>query len=372
MGFSAFGGPIAHLGYFRDEFVTRRRWLSDEQFGEMIALAQATPGPASSKVGMQIGFEHGGLAGAFVAWFCFTMPSAAVMTAFAYGVGRVDPNAAWVHGLLLAAVAVVASAILGMVRTLAPDPLRLTFAVLIAAVLIVVPATGLSQLIAIVLGGVLGRYLVPKSNEPQESGDRKKLPLGSILALVAFFALLGLSFVLPGASVLGEFTRFYAGGALVFGGGHVVLPLLQERFVVPGLISQTNFLAGYAVAQVIPGPLFTFSAFLGALVPPVRGIAGAALALVAIFLPSALLLAGIVPIWRRIRGNETFRQALAGVNAAVVGILGAAFYSPILTSAVHDRVDAAIALAGFAMLYGIRLPPVIVVAGCAILRMSAA
>lgn len=371
LGFSAFGGPIAHLGYFRDEFVTRRRWLSDEQFGEMIALAQATPGPASSKVGMQIGFEHGGLAGAAVAWFCFTMPSAAVMTAFAYGVGRVDPNALWIHGLLLAAVAVVATAILGMVRTLAPDPLRLTFAILIAGVLVVVPATGISQLIAILIGAVLGRWLVPRTDETPEAPGDKRIPIGSVLALLAFFALLGLSFVLPRASVLGEFTGFYAAGALVFGGGHVVLPLLQGRFVVPGLISPTDFLAGYAVAQVIPGPLFTFAAFLGAIVPPVRAIAGAALGLIGIFLPSALLLAGIVPIWRRIRANETFRAALGGVNAAVVGILGAAFYSPILTSAVHDNVDVAIALAGFAALYGIRLPPIAVVAGCALLRTAA-
>lgn len=337
----------------------------------MIALAQATPGPASSKVGMQIGFERGGLAGAAVAWFCFTMPSAAVMTAFAYGVGRLAPNAEWIHGLLLAAVAVVATAILGMVRTLAPDPLRLTFAILIAAVLVVVPATGISQLIAIVLGAVLGRWLVPPDDEPRDVRDQRRIPTGSVVALAAFFVLLAFSFVLPATSALGEFTRFYAAGALVFGGGHVVLPLLQGRFVVPGLISPTNFLAGYAVAQVIPGPLFTFAAFLGTIVPPVRGIAGAALALVGIFLPSALLLAGIVPIWRRIRANAAFRAALGGVNAAVVGILGAAFYRPILTSAVHDNVDVAIALAGFAALYGIRLSPIVVVAGCALLRAAA-
>ena len=369
LGITSFGGPIAHLGYFRDEFVTRRKWLSDAQLAEMIALAQATPGPASSKVGMQIGFERAGLAGAAIAWFCFTLPSALVMTAFAFGVGHVDPHAGWIAGLLLAAAAVVASALLGMARTLTPDAPRLGFALLVAAALIVVPANGFTQLGAIVLGGLLGKWLAPSQPDVavEHPADRA-VPAWSIVALAAFFVLLALSFVSSPLSAFGEFSRFYAAGALVFGGGHVVLPLLQGRFVTPGFISPTTFLAGYAVAQVIPGPLFTFASFLGVVVPPVRGVAGAALALAGIFLPSVLLLVATVPVWRRLRANVVFRRALTGINAAVVGILGAAFYQPILTSAVHNGIDVAIALAGFAALYALRLPPLPIVAGCALLR----
>jgi len=369
LGVTAFGGPIAHLGYFRDEFVTRRQWLSDERLAEMIALAQATPGPASSKVGMQIGHERAGFLGACVAWLTFTLPSAVVMTTFAYGVGRVDPNAAWIHGLLLAAVAVVATAILGMVRSLTPDPPRLAFAIIVMAALVVIPTTGLTQLAAIVLGAVLGRWLAPP-----ESGDSVPKPAAAAFSLwpavagLAFLALLALSFVIPPTTILGEFTQFYAAGALVFGGGHVVLPLLQGRFVTPGLVPENTFLAGYAVAQVIPGPLFTFASFLGAIVPPLRGVAGATLGLIGIFLPSALLLIAIVPTWQRMRANLAFRRALIGVNAAVVGILGAAFYQPILTSAVHDPRDVAIALLAFAALYALRWPPFVVVAGSALLR----
>lgn len=367
LGLTAFGGPIAHLGYFRDEFVTRRKWLSDAQFAEMIALAQATPGPASSKVGMQIGYHHAGLPGGFVAWFTFTMPSAIIMTAFAFGARLVDPNASWIHGLLLAAVAVVASAILGMVRTLAPDAPRLAFAIVVMAALVVIPMTGVAQLGAIIAGAILGRWLAPKDlEEPERSTTR--ITAWPIVAASAFFTLLALSFVLPPTSVLGEFMHFYSSGGLVFGGGHVVLPLLQGSFVVPHLIDANTFLAGYAVAQVIPGPLFTFAAFLGVLVPPVKGIAGAALGLIGIFLPSVLLLAAVVPTWQVLRANLAFRRALIGINAAVVGILGAAFYSPILTSAVHDARDLAIALLAFAALYVLKLPPLPVVAGSALLR----
>lgn len=369
LGVTSFGGPIAHLGYFRDEFVTRRKWLTDAQLAEIIALAQATPGPASSKVGMQIGYERAGLAGGAAAWLCFTLPSAIVMTAFAFGAGHVDPRAGWIHGLLLAAVAVVAAALLGMARTLTPDAPRLAFALLVAAVLIVVPANGFTQLGAIVLGGVLGTWLSPRELEAAPDPEAlRRIPAWSIAALLVFFVLLALSFVSSPLTAFGEFARFYAGGALVFGGGHVVLPLLQGRFVTPGFVSPTTFLAGYAVAQVIPGPLFTFASFLGVVVPPVRGVAGAALALIGIFLPSVLLLVATVPIWRRLRSNVVFRRALTGINAAVVGILGAAFYQPILTSAVHDAVDVAIALAGFAALYALRVPPLPVVAGCALLR----
>ena len=367
LGLTAFGGPIAHLGYFRDEFVTRRKWVTDEQFAEMIALAQATPGPASSKVGMQLGFAHAGLLGALVAWVGFTLPSAIAMTAFAFGAAYVDPNAAWIQGLLLAADAVVATALLGMVRTLTPDPPRLAFAIVVMAILISIPMTGLVQLGAIIAGAVFGRWLTPReAGEPPAATP--PLSAWPFVAAALFVVLLVISFVTPPATVLGEFTRFYAAGALVFGGGHVVLPLLQGRFVEPGLVSQTTFMAGYAVAQTIPGPLFTFAAFLGALVPPVRGIAGATLGLVAIFLPSALLLAAVVPVWQRLRGNLAFRRALVGVNAAVVGILGAAFYQPILLSSVRDAHDLTIALVAFAALYALKLPPFVVVAGCALVR----
>lgn len=334
----------------------------------MIALAQATPGPASSKVGMQIGYARAGLLGAFVAWFAFTMPSAIVMTAFAYGVGRVDPNAAWIHGLLLAAVAVVATALLGMVRRLTPDLPRLTFALLVMAALIVIPTSGLTQLAAIVLGALVGRWLAPSSGKEQPVGVTSPLSGWPLVAGAVFFALLALSFLSPPTSAFGEFTRFYESGALVFGGGHVVLPLLQGRFVTPGLVPQTTFLAGYAVAQVIPGPLFTFASFLGAIVPPVRGVLGAGLGLLGIFLPSALLLMAVVPMWQRLRRSLHFRRGLIGINAAVVGILGAAFYQPILTSAVHDPRDLAIAIVAFAALYVLRLPPLAVVAGSALLR----
>ncbi len=333
----------------------------------MIALAQATPGPASSKVGIQIGYEHAGLLGGFLAWLMFTLPSAIVMTAFAFGVGYVDPNASWIHGLLLAAVAVVATAILGMVRTLTPDAPRLAFAIVIAAALIVLPSTGITQLSAIVIGAIAGRWLSPKELDDVKPAT-SRISAWPFVAIALFFALLALSFVSPPTSVLGEFTRFYAAGALVFGGGHVVLPLLQDRFVTPGLIDAKTFLAGYAVAQVIPGPLFTFAAFLGALVLPVRGVLGASIGLIGIFVPSALLLAAVVPTWQLLRANVAFRRALIGINAAVVGILGAAFYQPILTSAVHDARDVAIALVAFSGLYALKLPPVVVVAGAALLR----
>src|SRR5215468_4355635 len=334
LGLTSFGGPVAHLGYFRNELVTRRGWLDDRSYADLVALCQFLPGPASSQVGIGIGLLRAGLPGAVAAWTGFTRPSALAMVLFAYGVGALGDTggAGWLHGLKVAAVAVVAQAVLGMARTLAPDRQRATLAVA-AAVITLAFASAWGQIGAIVLGGIVG-VLFLRGDAPL---DHAALPISvsratgaSLLAL--FFLLLA---VLPlvaaiyPAQWITEFEAFYRAGSLVFGGGHVVLPLLQAAVVPPGWVSNDAFLAGYGAAQAVPGPLFTFAAYLGAVMgPPPNGWRGAALCLVAIFLPSFLLVIGVLPFWEQLRRGAVAQAALRGVNAAVVGLLLAALYNP--------------------------------------------
>ena len=367
LGLTSFGGPVAHLGYFHAEYVERRRWLDHESFASIVALSQALPGPASSQVGIAIGMIRAGPLGSLLAWVGFTVPSAIALVLFAYGLdefGSVE-DSGWLHGLKLAAVAIVAFAVWGMARTLAADRTRATIAIL-ATIGTLAWGSVLAPVAIIVAAGVVGWRLLPSTSDPDASQlslpPRRTLTIG---AWALFFALL---VGLPVASGLIEsqalalFDSFYRTGSLVFGGGHVVLPLLEREVVGPGWVTSEDFLAGYGAAQAVPGPLFTFSAFLGAAALPLpNGLAGGAIALTAIFLPSFLLIWGGLPIWSLLRENAVFRAALRGVNAAVVGLLAAALYQPVWTSSVHDAADFSLALAAFGLLAFWRAPPWLVV-----------
>lgn len=368
LGLTSFGGPIAHLGYFRDEFVARRRWLDERAYADLVALCQFLPGPASSQVGFAVGLMRGGPAGALAAWLGFTLPSALLLIAFAYGVDSLHgPIAQGVlHGLKIVAVAVVAQAVWAMARSLTPDRVRATIAVAaVLAVAFVGSAAG--QIGAIVLGGAAGVLLAGRGIDVAEvTADRTVAPPLSLRLAAGLIAVALLLLVaLPAARALGFggqalalFDAFYRAGALVFGGGHVVLPLLQQSIVASGWVTPDAFLAGYGAAQAVPGPLFTFAAYLGAVAgPEPNGVAGAAIALVAIFLPGLLLVAGALPFWHSIGHVRSVRAAMSGVNAAVVGILGAALYDPVFTSAVHAPPDFALALVAFLLLTVWRLPP---------------
>ncbi|MBK1633852.1 chromate transporter [Thiohalocapsa halophila] len=368
LGLTSFGGPIAHLGYFRDELVLRRRWLSEAAYADLIALCQFLPGPASSQVGFALGYLRGGLAGALLAWAAFTLPSAALLLAFALGAdafgGPMGQDL--IHGLKLVAVAIVAQAVWGMARTLAPDRERATIALAAVIILVFVP-TALGQLAAIGAGAVAGTLWCRRVD--QRAAGHLPVPIsrraGMLLLALFFGLLLGLPAMvawwsLPGLAL---FEVFYRAGALVFGGGHVVLPLLETRLVEPGWVTPDAFLAGYGAAQAVPGPLFTVAAYLGAIVEPgPDGLSGAAIALLGIFLPGMLLLMGVLPFWDRLRHYNGARAAMAGTNAAVVGILGAALYHPVWTSAVASPADFAVALAAFVLLTAWKAPPWLVVA----------
>ena len=367
LGLSSFGGPIAHIGYFREEFVVRRRWLDEQAFVDLVALCQFLPGPASSQVGFSIGLMRAGYRGALAAWTGFTLPSAIVLVLFAYGAGALSgtAGAGLLHGLKLVAVAIVAQAVWGMARTLCPDRERASIAVL-TALIILFSSSSIAQIGSILLGGVLGLWLCRGAPPPAEG--HIVMPVSrraGLVALTAFFVLLvGLpilqSFqIWPGVAL---FDAFYRSGALVFGGGHVVLPLLREAFVAPGWVSDDAFLAGYGAAQAVPGPLFTFAAYLGAVVgPSPHGVAGAALGLVGIFLPGILILLGALPFWDTFRKRPNAQAAMRGVNASVVGLLGAALYSPIWTTSVKTPGDFGVALVGFVLLTAWRAPPLLVV-----------
>ncbi len=367
LGLISFGGPIAHLGYFRAEFVNRRKWLSEEAYADIIALAQFVPGPASSQTGFALGVLRGGLPGGLAAWTGFTLPSAIVMLLAAYGLQYAQGPAAQgaIHGLKLLAAGVVAQAVWSMGRTLCPDRLRAGFAFVIAAILIAIPNAQL-QLAAIVLGALSGFFFLRGTERPHAAALGVKT--GRMAAWTAIFAYFLLLAGLPIAASLTQngtvqlAEAFYRAGALVFGGGHVVLPLLQETVVQPGWVPAGDFLAGYGAAQALPGPLFTFAAFLGtkASVGP-GGALGAAVAVIAIFLPGLLLVFGALPFWDRLRVKGHARGALDGVNASVAGILGAALYQPVWTSAVFSPRDAALALLAFAALVVARLPVLLVV-----------
>jgi chromate transporter len=372
LGLTSFGGPIAHLGYFRREFVIRRAWLDERAYADLVALCQFLPGPASSQTGFAIGLMRAGYPGGLAAWAAFTLPSAILMTLFAYGESALKGPAGdgLIHGLKLAAVAIVAQAVLGMARSLTPDPPRATIAVLALILMAFAPAAW-AQIAVILLGALAGLVVCRKGADVAVAVA--EAPISRRMALVfaaAFFALLALSFVpaRPGAAALAA--AFYRSGALVFGGGHVVLPLLQAATVDPGWVSANAFLAGYGAAQALPGPLFAFAAYLGAIagVGP-GGVGGAALALIAIFAPGLMLLMPALVFWRDLRARAGARAAMAGVNAAVVGLLASALYDPVWMGAVEGPADFAIAAAGFVALIVWRAPPLLVVlatAGAAI------
>lgn len=368
LGVSSFGGPIAHLGYFRNELVVRRRWLDEAAYADLVALCQFLPGPASSQVGFCLGVLRGnGLLGGLAAWFAFTMPSAVILFAFAASAAAFPGPVAegFLHGLKLVAVAVVAQAIWGMTRTLTPDRIRAGIA--LAAVAIVVLFSGsFGQIAAIALGACAGLWLCRGEPAPISGHLNFRVTRSHGFVALVLFAMLLL--VLPvvvratGSQALALFDGFYRSGALVFGGGHVVLPLLQAEVVAPGWVTSEAFLAGYGLAQAVPGPLFTLAAYLGAVtVVPPNGLAGASIALVALALPGLLLVYGMLPFWDALRTRPAAQAAMRGTNAAVVGILGAALYNPVWTSAVLTPRDFALALGGFLLLTVWRLPPWIVV-----------
>lgn len=371
LGLTSFGGPVAHLGYFRDELVARRNWLSDRAYGDIVALCQFMPGPASSQVGLAIGLSRAGYAGALAAWTGFTLPSALLMILFGYGLTALGGvgDAGWLDGLKIAAVAVVARAVWGMAETLCPDRARATLAAVAAAVVVFIPGVH-GQLGAIALGGVAG--LLWLAGEANSDADELAVPVSrraGALALCVFVALL---ILLPlvasatGNAYLAIFDTFYRTGSLVFGGGHVVLPLLQGEVVTTGWVARDAFVAGYGAAQAVPGPLLTFAAYLGTVTStPPGGLLVAPLSLVAIFLPSGFLVVGLLPFWRDVRRSERARAALAGINAAVVGLLAAALYDPVWVSGVNSPEDFALALFALVLLAVWKWPSWAVVLACA-------
>ena len=367
LGVSSFGGPIAHIGYFREEFVVRRRWLDEHAYADLVGLCQFLPGPASSQVGFSLGLMRAGYLGGLAAWTGFTLPSAIALVLFAHGASALQGSlgTGLLHGLKLVAVAIVAQAVWGMARTLCPDRERATIA-MVATLVILISASSGAQILAIALGGVAGLWLCRAA--PQAPTGHVSVPVSRPVGLAALAIFLLLLVALPvwrnlGASQgLALFEAFYRSGALVFGGGHVVLPLLREAVVAPGWVSDDVFLAGYGAAQAVPGPLFTFAAYLGAVVtPPPHGSVGAALSLVAIFLPGLLVLVGTLPFWDAFRRRVSAQAIMRGVSAAVVGLLGAALYHPVWTSSVETPADLGLALVGFVLLNVWRSPPLLVV-----------
>ena len=361
LGLTSFGGPIAHLGYFRDELVTRRRWLDDRAYADLVALCQFLPGPASSQVGFALGMMRAGWSGALAAFVAFTLPSALILLVFALSAASIDGpvGTGALNGLKIVAVAIIAQVVWGMAKNLCPDRERATIAVGAVAVLAFLPGA-FGMVGAIALGGVAGLALGRGTGTPVGGHVRMPVSRGVALgALVIFFALL---FLLPLLAGLGQslavIDSFYRAGALVFGGGHVVLPLLQAEVVATGWVTPDDFLAGYGAAQAVPGPLFTFAAYLGGVLgPEPNGIAGAALALGAIFAPGFLLLVGVMPYWDRFRAMARAQSFMQGANASVVGILGAALYSPVFTSAIGDMHDFTLALVCFVALMAWKAPP---------------
>ena len=367
LGLSSFGGPIAHLGYFRAEFVERRRWLSEAGYADIVALCQLLPGPASSQVGFAVGLSRAGLAGGLAAWLGFTLPSAVALVLFARGATALTGplGTGVLHGLQVVAVAVVAQAVWSMARALCPDRARAGIAVAGALIVTFAP-TAIGQVAAIVAGAAAG--LVVSRGAPAVAMGRLAVPLSRALAVAALVAFLALLILLPlMAAVSSDHTlavaeAFYRAGAFVFGGGHVVLPLLHASVVEPGWASEDAFLSGYGAAQAVPGPLFTFAAYLGAVMDrPPNGWAGAALCLAAIFLPGLLLVLGVLPFWESLGRRATVQAALRGVNAAVVGLLLAALYDPVWTKGIGGSADFALGLVAFALLVVWKAPSWLVV-----------
>mgnify|MGYP003620666431 FL=1 len=370
-GLSSFGGPVAHLGYFREEFVSRKKWLSEQSYADLVALCQFLPGPASSQVGLALGLSRAGYMGALAAWMGFTLPSAIALTIFALSIATINADLlpGVLQGLKIVAVAVVAQAVWGMAKSLCPDRQRLTIMALCASVLLLVPGVWV-QVGVILVAGVAGLVLF----KPLPASERESLafPLSRRAGLFWLGLFLSGLIVLPLAArmapsqTIALIDAFYRAGSLVFGGGHVVLPLLQAEVVLPGWVNNNTFLAGYGAAQAVPGPLFTFASFLGASmqVGP-GGWLGSAICLLAVFAPSFFLVAGALPFWEQLRHNRRMQAALTGINAAVVGILLAALYHPVWTSAIHAPQDFALALLAFMALVFWKTPPWLVVLACA-------
>lgn len=372
LGVTSFGGPIAHLGYFRDELVVRRKWIDEAGYADLVALCQFLPGPASSQVGFALGLLRAGPLGALAAWTAFTLPSAILLLLFAMVAASIEGpvGTGLLHGLKIVAVAVVAQAVWGMAKNLAPDRQRASIA-LVGIICVVFVAGAFGQILALALGAIAGLFFCRSEAARQVSHLAFRVPKSVGYIALATFALL-LAFLpvfaaMAGSQGLSLFDAFYRAGALVFGGGHVVLPLLQSAVVSTGWVTEDAFIAGYGATQAVPGPLFTFAAYLGAVVgPQPNGIAGAVIALVAIFLPGMLLLVGALPFWEGFRKHLLAQAAMRGANAAVVGILGAALYDPVWTSAIFMPKDFALALTGFILLTVWKTPPWIVVVICAI------
>jgi len=380
LGLTSFGGPIAHLGYFREEFVMRRRWFSEQSYADLVALCQFLPGPASSQLGLAIGLTRGGYAGAMAAWLGFTLPSAIALLLFALSIAKYEtvlvPGA--LHGLKVVAVAVVAQAVWGMARSLCPDSQRVTIMIMACSLVLLSP-TSWAQIGVIILAGVIGMWMFPtklSQHHRTRSGavaSRLSRRSGVVWLMLFGFLLVALPLLakaIPSQSVA-LIDAFYRAGSLVFGGGHVVLPLLQAEVVPTGWVENDTFLAGYGAAQAVPGPLFTFAAFLGASVQGApSGWAGGTLCLLAIFAPSFLLIAGALPFWERLRHNQRMQAALCGINAAVVGLLLAALYQPVWRSAILAPQDFVLALVAFVALVFWRLPPWLVVLASSLAGLS--
>jgi chromate transporter len=367
LGLTSFGGPVAHLGYFHEEYVKRRKWIDEQSYADIVALCQFLPGPASSQVGIAIGIARARLLGGVAAWVGFTLPSALALIVFAFGIGTLASasDAGWLHGLKVVAVAVVAQAVWGLARSLCPDRERATIAVLASIVTLAWP-TAVGQISSIAVAAIIGLMIFPAAASSSISHIR--FPVGrktGIAAWIIFFTLLlGLPLLRQvwASRALEVFDSFFRVGSLVFGGGHVVLPLLQSEVVGPGWVTNAQFVAGYGATQAVPGPLFTFSAYLGAVMStPPNGLPGALLTLVAIFLPSFLLIAGALPFWDLLRSVPVFQSALRGINAAVVGLLLTALYKPVWTSAIFAPADFSLGLIAFGLLMFWKFPPWMVV-----------
>lgn len=368
LGLISFGGPVAHISYLREEFVSKRRWLDDAAYGDLVALCQFLPGPASSQVVFALGMQHAGWSGGLIASLCFTLPSAVLMILFGYGVAAFGDlqSAGWLHGLKLAAVAVVAQAVWGMGRNLCPDRARLTIGMGGAALLLFFPSA-LGQVGVIFSGGAMGWWLYrkefPPSGRAAAADWRHHLIAGGLLAVfLLLLILLPALASATGRKDIAVFDSFYRAGSLVFGGGHVILPLLRAEVVPNGWIADNTFLAGYGAAQALPGPLFTFAAYLGtAMQPGANAWVGGLWCLLAIFLPAGLLIAGALPFWQQLRAKSWTQAALRGANAAVVGVLLAALYNPVWIEGVKNAQDAAAALAAFGLLQWWKVPPWLIV-----------
>ncbi|MFJ8237452.1 chromate transporter [Ureibacillus sp. NPDC094379] len=363
LGLTSFGGPTAHLGYFHEEYIRRRKWLDEKSYSELVALCQFLPGPASSQVGIGIGVMRGGIFGGITSFIGFTMPSVIALILFAILIQGYDvSDAGWIHGLKIVAVAVVAHAVFGMAENLAPDLLRKAI-LLVSLTISLLWQTAFSQVAVILLAAIVG-YLVYQHHDYKEE-PTVHFPISRKFGVACLGLFFGLLLVLPilrelfSSTMIAMFDSFYRAGSLVFGGGHVVLPLLEREFVPTGWISEEAFLAGYGVAQAVPGPLFTFAAYIGA---AMHGWVGGIVATIAIFLPALLLVFGTLPFWQLLRKNNKVKGAFMGINAAVVGILIAAFYDPIWTSSIIKPIDFAFAAILFSMLSYWKVAPWIVVA----------